>query len=227
MMPTVLITGSNRGVGLEFVRQYAAEGWRVHATCRKPEAAAKLKAIKGDVRVHKLDVTDEAGIAGLAKSLGGEAIDLLINNAGVLPEDEQLGTTDTKAWMETLRINTIAPIHMVEQFIEHVARSERRQIVNITSRMGSIGDNTSGESYAYRTSKAALNMAMKNAAIELAPRGVTVVLFHPGWVKTDMGGPDAAVEPQDSVAGMRAKIAALTKLDNGKFYTYEGLPLPW
>jgi NAD(P)-dependent dehydrogenase (short-subunit alcohol dehydrogenase family) len=227
MMPTVLITGASRGVGLEFARQYAAEGWRVHATCRQPDKADKLKALKGDVRLHKLDVTDEVGVAALAKSLKGEAIDLLINNAGILANDDRLGETDTKAWLETFRTNSIAPVHMVAQFAEQVARSERRQIVNITSRMGSIGDNSSGESYSYRTSKAALNMAMKNAAIELAPRGITVVLFHPGWVKTDMGGPDATVTPEDSVGGMRAKIAALTKADNGKFFAYDGRPLPW
>ncbi|MGH6933013.1 MAG: SDR family oxidoreductase [Dongiaceae bacterium] len=226
-MPTVLITGASRGVGLEFARQYAAEGWRVLATCRDPAAATQLKAIKGDMRVHKLDVTDEAGIAALAKSLDGEAIDLLINNAGVLPEDEQLGSTETKAWLNTLLVNTIAPVHVVEQFVEHVARGERKLIANITSRMGSIGDNSSGESYAYRTSKAALNMAMKNVAIELAPRGITVVLFHPGWVKTDMGGPDATVTPQESVGGMRGKIAVLTKADTGKFFTHDGRPLPW
>jgi len=226
-MPSVLVTGSNRGIGLEFVRQYAAEGWRVHAACRRPEAARELAAVEGDVAIHRLDVADDRQIAALAEGLGGEAIDVLINNAGVGGPREGFGETDTATWLEVFRVNTIAPVHMAERFIEHLMRGRRKLIVGLTSRMGSIADNTGGGYYIYRSSKAALNAAMKSLAIDLAPRGVAAVVFHPGWVKTDMGGPGAQITPQASVAGMRTKIATLGPADSGCFFNYDGKPLPW
>jgi NAD(P)-dependent dehydrogenase (short-subunit alcohol dehydrogenase family) len=226
-MPTVLITGASRGIGLEFVRQYAVEGWRVHAACRDPDKARDLKAIKGDVRVHPLDVTDETQIGGLAKSLAGEPIDVLINNAGIYPVRDSFGKTDVEAWMRTLRTNTIAPVCVAEAFIPHLEGGQRKMIVNITSRMGSIAENTSGGSYAYRSSKAALNMAAKSMSIDLRGRGITIVVFHPGWVQTDMGGSSAPVTPGNSVSGMRAKIASLTAADSGSFFSYDGHPIAW
>ncbi len=226
-MPTVMITGANRGIGLEFARQYAAEGWRVLAACRSPRGAKELAALAGDVRVHALDVIDEYQLAALARSLSDEAIDVLINNAGVGGFDDSFGNTPTNDWLETLRINAIAPLHVAEQFIPHLERGQRRLIVNITSKMGSITDNSSGGSYAYRTSKAALNMVAKSMAQDLATKRIIVVLFHPGWVRTDMGGPQALLPPKASVSGMRAKIATLTAADSGKFFNYDGKPLPW
>ena len=226
-MPSMLVTGSNRGIGLEFVRQYAAEGWRVHAACRRPEAARELAAAEGDVAIHRLDVADDRQIAALAEGLGGEAIDVLINNAGVGGPREGFGETDTATWLEVFRVNTIAPVHMAERFIEHLMRGRRKLIVGLTSRMGSIADNTGGAYYIYRSSKAALNAAMKSLAIDLAPRGVAAVVFHPGWVKTDMGGPGAQIAPQASVAGMRKKITALGPADSGRFFNYDGGAIPW
>jgi len=226
-MPTVLITGANRGIGLEFARQYAADGWRVLATCRKPAVATELKAIAGDVQVHALDVRDDEQIPVLAVALAAEAIDVLINNAGVIGPREHSGKMDTDAWLEVFRINSIAPLHMAEAFAEHVERSGRKLIVNITSKMGSIADNTSGGSYVYRTSKAALNMVAKTLAVDLASRGITVVLFHPGWVRTSMGGPGALITAKESVAAMRSKIGTLHQGDSGKFFNYDGRPLPW
>src|SRR5262245_39652977 len=226
-MPTVLITGASRGIGLEFVRQYAADGWRVHAACRNPGKAAALKDIKGDVRVHALDVTDEGQIAALAKSLAGEPIDILINNAGIYGTRDSFGKTDVDGWMSTLRTNTIAPVRVAEAFVGHLERGQRKLIVNITSRMGSIAENTSGASYAYRSSKAALNMAAKSLSIDLRGRGITVVVFHPGWVQTDMGGSGAPVKPADSVNGMREKIASLTAADTGGFFNFSGQPIAW
>jgi NAD(P)-dependent dehydrogenase (short-subunit alcohol dehydrogenase family) len=226
-MPTVLVTGANRGIGLEFVRQYAAEGWRVHAACRDPASASALKAIKGDVRVHRLNVIDEGQIDALAKALAGEPIDILINNAGIIGPDDSFGQTDADGWMETLRVNAIAPVRIAERLVGNLERGQRKLIVNITSRMGSIADNSSGESYAYRTSKAALNMAAKSMSIDLKGRGIAVVVFHPGWVKTDMGGKNATVPAADSVAGMMAKIAALTAADSGGFFGHTGQPIPW
>lgn len=226
-MPTVLITGTNRGIGLEFVRAYAADGWRVHAAARRPAAATELDRVKGDVTVHSLDVADDAAIAALARALDGEAIDLLINNAGVIGPDNSFGCTDAGAWLETLRVNTIAPLHMLEQFLPHLLRGRLRCAVTLTSKMGSIADNGSGGSYIYRSSKAALNAVMRSAAIDLKPKGVTVIVFHPGWVRTDMGGSSAPIDTRTSVAGMRAKIATLAPADSGRFFNYDGKELPW
>ena len=226
-MPTVLITGANRGVGLEFAKQYAAEGWRVHGACRDPGKATALKAIKGDVRVHPLEVTDEAQIDALAISLGNESIDILINNAGIIGPNDSFGGTDVEGWMQTLRVNALAPVRIAERLAANLERGEGKLIVNITSRMGSIADNSSGGSYAYRTSKAALNMAAKSMAIDLKRKGIKVIVFHPGWAKTDMGGRSATVPVADSVGGMRAKIASLTAADSGQFFSYTGQPIPW
>ena len=226
-MPTVLITGANRGVGLEFAKQYAAEGWRVHAACRDPEKATALKAVKGDVRLHKLEVTDEAQIDALAKALGAEAIDVVINNAGIIGPDDSFGRTDVEGWMQTLRVNALAPVRIAERLVPNLERGERKLLVNITSRMGSIADNSSGGSYAYRTSKAALNMAAKSMALDLKRKGIVVVVFHPGWARTDMGGRGATVPVADSVGGMRAKIATLAAADIGQFFNYTCQPIPW
>lgn len=226
-MPTVMITGSNRGIGLEFVRQYAAEGWRVLAACRAPRNAKELAAISGDVKIHSLDVADDYQVAALAKTLADEPIDILINNAGVNVEEDSFGRTPANDWLQLLRVNTIAPLHVVEQFIGNLEKGQRRLIVNISSRMGSIADNSGGGSYIYRSSKAALNMVAKSMAQDLKSRRMTVVVFHPGWVKTDMGGPNATVTPKASVDGMRAKIAQLTPADNGRFFNYDGQPIPW
>jgi len=226
-MPTVLVTGANRGLGLEFVRQYAADGWRVLAACRKPAAAAELKEIKADVQLHALDMREDTQIPALAMTLAREPIDILINNAGVIGPREHFGKTETQAWLDVFHVNSIAPAHMAEAFVDHLERGGRKLIVNITSKMGSVADNTSGGSYIYRSSKAALNMVAKTLAVDLAARGITVVLFHPGWVRTDMGGPSALITPRESVAGMREKIATLTPADSGKFFNFDGRPLPW
>lgn len=225
-MPSLLITGSNRGIGLEFVRQYAADGWRVHATCRAPDSASELRAIKGDVTVHALDVANDDQIGALASTLGSEAIDLLINNAGKL-NDSSFGRTDTDAWLRAFRINSIAPIHVLEHFIPHLLRGEKKIAATLTSKMGSIADNGGGGSYIYRSSKAALNAAMVSAAIDLRPKGVLVAVFHPGWVKTDMGGSGASIDASTSVSGMRAKIAVMKPNDSGRFFNFDGSELPW
>jgi NAD(P)-dependent dehydrogenase (short-subunit alcohol dehydrogenase family) len=223
-MPTVLVTGANRGIGLEFVRQYAADGWRVLACARNPDRAHELKSIRGDVRVHRLEVTDEEQIARLAAALKGEPIDILVNNAGVGGSDD---STDPEDWLKTLRINTIAPMRIAEAFLLNLEAGRGRTVLSLTSRMGSIADNTSGGSYSYRSSKAALNAAMRSLAIDWKPRGIIVVVMHPGWVKTDMGGPDALISPEHSVAGLRKKLASLKPGDSGGFFNYDGRVLPW
>jgi NAD(P)-dependent dehydrogenase (short-subunit alcohol dehydrogenase family) len=223
-MPTVLITGANRGLGLEFVRQYAAEGWRVIACCRKPKDAGALSKVKGDVVVEALDVTNDAQITKLAQRLKSDAIDLLINNAGIFGPRSG---SDTAAWLEVFQVNTIAPFRMAEAFAAQVARSKLKKIANITSAMGSIGSNQSSDSPVYRSSKAALNMVMKGLSNELKSKGITIAVLHPGWVKTDMGGAGAPIAIPDSIGSLRKVIAKLTPADNGKFFNYDGKPLPW
>jgi len=224
---TILITGANRGIGLELARQYAAEKWSVIATCRDPKAANELRALKGDIRIEALEVTDEKRLRAVAKALAGTPIDVLLNNAGMLTGYEGLGQTDTKSWLQTLHVNTIAPLHMVEAFIDHVAASQQKKIASITSGMGSIGGNSGGGAYAYRTSKAALNMAMATAANELRARGVIVAVISPGWVKTDMGGAGATLTPEESADGIRKVIAGLRPQASGRFFNYSGEEIPW
>lgn len=225
-MPTVLITGANRGIGREFARQYTADGWRVIATCRDP-AGSDLASEINQV-VHPLDVTDAASVAALAEALSGEAIDLLINNAGTYgPRDSALGRIDYDAWEEVMRINVLAPIRVAEALAGAVARSAQRRMVFISSKMGSIDDNTGGGQYIYRSSKTALNMAVRSLSIDLSGKGITCLLFHPGWVKTDMGGPSAAIAPDASVSGMCGVIASATTGDNGRFFNYDGTEIAW
>jgi NAD(P)-dependent dehydrogenase (short-subunit alcohol dehydrogenase family) len=231
-MSRVFITGANRGLGLEFARQYAAEGWQVIAACRVPSAAAELQrlaaASANRIRVLQMDVTSAASVESAAAAVAGEAIDLLLNNAGIGgPRDESLGDLDYAAWERVLDVNTLGPARVTEALVDNVARSERRLVVTITSGMGSIGDNTSGGSYAYRSSKAAVNMVMKSLAIDLAPRGITCVVVNPGWVRTDMGGPRGRLSPAESIAALRSVIASLGPADSGKFLNYDGKAYAW
>jgi NAD(P)-dependent dehydrogenase (short-subunit alcohol dehydrogenase family) len=231
-MPTTLVTGANRGLGLEFARQYAADGWQVFAGCRVPKAAKELQRIAaesgGRICVLEIDVTDAASVRTAAAGLKDEAIDLLLNNAGVGgPPGQQIGGLDYAAWARVLDANTLGPMRVVEAFIDNVARSDQKHIVTITSGMGSVEDNTSGGSYAYRSSKAAVNMVMKSLSIDLAPRGITCVVVNPGWVRTDMGGSRGTLSPAESIQSLRSVIAALRPEDSGKFLNYTGKPYPW
>lgn len=226
----VLITGTNRGIGLEFAKQYAAGGYRVIACCRDPLNASSLNALAkasgGRLSVHALDVADFSQIERLASELSGQAIDLLINNAGFYPTSS-FGSIDYSDWQKAFLINAMAPMKMAECFVSHVAASRLRKIVTLSSKMGSIADNGSGGSDLYRTSKAAANMAMKNLAIELKPRGIATAVLHPGWVKTDMGGANAPLAVEQSVAGMRAVIDRLSAESSGRFIAYDGREIPW
>ena len=223
-MPRVLVTGANRGIGLEFTRQYAADGWQVVACCRKPSEADALKKVKGEVSIEALDLADDDQIAKLAGRLKGQAIDLLINNAGIYGPRSG---TDTQAWLEVFRVNTIAPFRMAEALAPHVARSKYKLIVGLTSLMGSIGSTSGSDAVVYRSSKAALNMVMKCLSNGLKAQGITVAVFHPGWVQTDMGGKGAPLAVHDSVGSLRKAIAKLKPADSGKFFNYDGKPLLW
>lgn len=238
-MPTVLITGAGRGLGLEFVRQYAADGWRVIACARQPDAGglAEIAAASGGrVSTHALDVTDHAAIDALAKALEGTAIDVLLNVAGTVGAEsfasrgmsiQRFGKSDYGDWMQTFRVNVFGPMKMSEAFLPHVAASDQKKIVTLTSTVGSIGGNSLGGLYAYRSSKAAANAVMKSMSVDLRRHGVVALPMHPGWARTDMGGPQAPVEPADSVAGMRKVIAVLTPGDAGRFLQFDGNELAW
>jgi NAD(P)-dependent dehydrogenase (short-subunit alcohol dehydrogenase family) len=229
---TVLVTGSNRGLGLEFVRQYAADGWRVYAACRAPGEAGDLRKLAagsdGRVELLALDVTDSAGVRAAAASLARVPIDLLINNAGVgSPKGQKLGGLDYAAWQRVLDTNTLGPMRVTEAFLASLEKGRQKKVVTITSGMGSIGDNGSGGSYAYRSSKAAVNMAVKSLSIDLAGRGITCIVLNPGWVRTDMGGPGGELSPEQSISAMRRVIAGLTPADSGKFFNHNGKQYPW
>lgn len=227
---TLLATGANRGLGLEFVRQYAAEGWKVYAACRDPQKAVELgqfAAGNGRIEVLAMDVADGASVAAAAARIAAP-IDLLVNNAGVgSPKGQKLGSLDYAAWSRVLDINTLGPVRVTEAFLPNLERGGGKKVVTITSKMGSIDDNGSGGSYAYRTSKTAVNMAVKSLSIDLAPRGITCIVVHPGWVRTDMGGPSGLISPEESIAGIRRVIAGLTPADSGRFFNYDGKPIAW
>jgi len=224
---TLIVTGANRGLGLEFARSFAADGWRVHACCRIPERAKDLAKVEGDVAIHRLDVTDGLRVASLARELADEPIDILINNAGVFHEHNSLGGIDYDDWVDELKVNTIAPVRIAERFLEQVAASERKLIVNMTSGMASIANTASSGSIVYRSSKAALNMATKCLALEYADRGVTVVALSPGWVATDMGGPNGELSPEESIAKMRQFIERVSPAESGRFFSLDGEERPW
>jgi NAD(P)-dependent dehydrogenase (short-subunit alcohol dehydrogenase family) len=225
-MPTVMITGASRGLGLEFARQYAEAGWRVIATARAPETAEALQALGPGVAIHRLDVADVAAVGALGDALARESIDVLIANAGVYgPGKMTPAAIDEGGWLDTFRVNSIAPLALAGALLKPVARSSERKMIAITSRLGSMGANNDGGLYAYRSSKAALNAAWRSLALDHPE--VVAALLHPGWVRTDMGGPDATLGPEESVTGMRRVIAGLGKGDSGRFYNYDGSPIPW
>jgi len=226
-MPTVLITGANRGLGLEFARQYLADRWRVIACCRKPAAATTLAMLAGEIAVHPLDVADPASIEALGRAVGETPIDVLINNAGIYGGERQsFRNVDYAAWSDVFRVNVMGPMRMIERLAENVARSERKLIVCITSQMGSITEAAAG-SYAYSSSKAALNYVGRALAQDLVPRKIAVILMHPGWVRTDMGGSGAPLSPQQSVTDMRSVIGRLKLADSGRFLVHDGSEHAW
>jgi NAD(P)-dependent dehydrogenase (short-subunit alcohol dehydrogenase family) len=237
MMDSALITGASRGLGLEFARQYAGEGWRVFACARQPSPALEaLGKAHPDVQIYVLDVADHGDISRLAGRLHDEPIDVVINNAGVLGKtsfddgalrDQSFGQSDYEDWARIFRVNVMGPMKMAEAFIEAVATSRQKKIVTLSSMLGSMTLNTTGGLYGYRASKAAVNAIMKSMAVDLAPRRVIAVALHPGWVRTDMGGRNAAVDIGESVAGMRSVIERLTMADAGCLIGYDGQMMPY
>jgi len=237
-MPTILVTGASRGLGLEFSRQYAEDDWQVIACCRSPESADELQSLAANnqnVTIEKLDVQNHAEIEALAKKYDGRPIDVLINNAGLigpLPYEDHIhrqhfGTTDYTVWDTVIRTNVYGPLKMTEAFVEHVAASDLKIIANISSEVSSMAG-FAVPAIAYASSKSALNRAMTIVASQLKDRGIIVKLFCPGYTKTRMDFSGyATVEIPDSITGLRDLIAELTIEDTGTFTRYDGKTLAW
>ncbi len=225
-MSVIFITGANRGLGLEFVRQYATLGHEIIATTREGSDISELESIKGNISIKQLDIKDTSSITLCLKNLN-QPIDILIANAGIYGPRGSIDDHYKQAWLETFEVNAIAPVLLAHAALDHIRRGQNKKIIAITSRMGSIADNDSGGSYAYRSSKAALNAAYKSLAIDLKDEGIHVNVLHPGWVKTDMGGPNGLLTPQQSISGMIKLIDKLNASRTGKFYHTNGDELEW
>ncbi len=223
-MPTILITGAGRGLGLELATQFAAAGWETLGTVRDLAKGANMP--KGS-QTFLCDVTDRAALARLARDLKGKPIDVLFCNAGIFGKRQQaLGSVDYDLWAEVMRVNVLGPMACVDALVDNVAASTRKQIVMMSSRMGSVSENAGGE-IVYRSSKAALNAVTKSLSADLRARGIGIVSVHPGWVQTDMGGPGAALTPTQSVTGLKQVVEGLTLASTAKFFNYDGTEIPW
>lgn len=226
-MPTAFVTGAGRGLGAEFARQYAAEGWEVIATLRDPRQGKALIDRSPKIEVHLLDLRERPAILRLVEELKGRPIDVLLNVAGVYIErGRQLGAVAWEKWHEAMAVNVFAPYQLAASLADNVAMSRRGAIVNFSSRMGSIAENPGGE-YVYRSTKAALNLVTTGLAGDLRQRGVTVIAVHPGWAKTDMGGPGATIPVAESARRLRELIGRLSPSDSSRFYNYDGREIPW
>jgi NAD(P)-dependent dehydrogenase (short-subunit alcohol dehydrogenase family) len=232
-MPSTLITGSNRGLGLEWVRQFAEDGWRVYAACRHPAEAKELRGMAerlNNITIHRMDVTRPDEINAVATELLHEPIDVLVNNAGVYLERYReigLKKLNYEDWEYTFRVNTIGALRVTEAFLYQVALSEKRLVVVISTHMASITDIAAPGDYYYRSTKAALNATMEGITQELKPKGIGILLLHPGWVKTRMGGEEASLMPSESVRGMRTLVGHFTVEDSGQIFRYDGEKVPW
>ena len=228
----ILVTGASRGIGLEMVRYGMDHGWDVLACCRHPQRAEKLLSMaqlsNGRVKVYLADMSELATLQALAYELRHEAIDILINNAGVYGSDKNsFGQVDAHDWLETFKVNSIAPMKLSELMVEPLSIGREKIIACLSSKMGSMADNSSGGSYIYRSSKAALNAVVKSMSLDLADRGIKCVALHPGWVKTDMGGPQAEISTKESVSQMFETLLNLKAEDSGRFIDIDGSDIPW
>lgn len=228
----VLITGANRGIGLEMVRYAMQQGWRVFACCRDPHNADNLFNIarlsNGRISVHIADMLELATVQALSYELRHEPIDILINNAGIYGSDKNtFGAVDVDSWLQTFQVNSIAPLKMVEAFSEQLMMGQRKIVACMSSKMGSMADNGYGNSYIYRSSKAALNAVVKSLSIDLKEKGVISVALHPGWVKTEMGGPNAEISTAECVTQIFTNLSTLTINDSGRFIDIDGTDIPW
>ena len=229
--PTILITGANRGIGLELTEQFAEDGWQVLACCRNPADAGQLQALSERglaIELHALDVTNYEQMETLADRLGNRPIDILLSNAGIYgSKGTGFGEVDAEEWRQVLEVNTIAPLMLVQAFVEQVATSQQKLVAVISSKVGSIADNSSGGSYIYRSSKTAVNQVVKSLSIDLAGRDIAVISLHPGWVQTEMGGPNAEIGTDESVAGLKSILQSAGLAQSGQFIEFNGNSIPW
>jgi len=242
-MRSVMITGASRGIGLEFVRSHAADGYQVYATCHSLANADRLKALqaegRGNIDIIEMDVTNGEQVKAVAARLKGKPLDLLINNAGSVEpvfygsgayegkDDPDLRNYDYDGWLDLLKTNLLGPARVCGAFVDNLATGERPVAVNLGSTLSSIGPTWQAGRYAYRTSKAALNMLTRSAGEWYQKRGIILVTISPGWTRTEMGGPKATNSPEESVKGVRNVIVGLTMADTGKFFNFNGQILPW
>jgi NAD(P)-dependent dehydrogenase (short-subunit alcohol dehydrogenase family) len=229
--PTILITGANRGIGLELTEKFAEAGWQVLACCRNPADAGQLQALSERglaIELHALDVTDYAQMAALSDQLANRPIDILLSNAGIYgSKGAGFGEVDAEEWRQVLEVNTIAPLMLVQAFVEQVAASQQKLVAVISSKVGSIADNSSGGSYVYRSSKTAVNQVVKSLSIDLAGRDISVICLHPGWVQTEMGGPNAEIGTDESVSGLKGILQSAGRAQSGQFIEFNGDSIPW
>lgn len=228
---SVIITGCSRGVGLALANEYAEAGWRVFASARNLDSSVKLRALADNynlVSLHSLDVTCDDSIEAFVAVLAGQPIDLLINNAGVYGAGgSALGDLSRQEWRKVLEVNTVSPLMLTQALLPNLAAGNLKTVGMLSSKVGSIEDNSSGGSYYYRSSKTALNQVVKSLSIDLASQGIKVVALHPGWVLTDMGGPNALISVEQSAAGLREVLAGIDEKASGCFYSYDGVEIPW
>ena len=228
---SILITGTNRGIGLEFVKHYIKNNEKVIATCRNRNSAKDLLELENttnNLSLVELDVSNPNSINNFTSKIAGLPIDTFISNAGVSgPKNIEFGNFDAKEWLDVFNINTIAPLIITQKILKNLRLGKDKKLVFISSKVGSIEDNTEGGMYIYRTSKTALNQVIKSLSIDLKEENFIVVALHPGWVQTDMGGPNALIDTKTSVRGMTEAIDNLTSKNSGKFYNYDGSAIPW
>lgn len=227
----MFITGANRGIGLALTKLFLADGWQVIATCRCNNRATMLNQLKNEYKhlhIYELDITDYLQISALSAKLVDSKIDVLLNNAGIYgPKGYGFGNCDAQAWREVFEANVIAPTKLAEAFVSQVLNSELKIIAALSSRIGSHTENTKGGGYIYRSSKAALNSVVKSLSNDLLPQGVKTVALHPGWVQTEMGGPNALISAEESALGLKQVIESLTDDQSGGFYSYKSEQIPW
>lgn len=222
-----MITGANRGIGLELTKRFLAAGNRVIATCRDVDRSSDLAALGGALEVHCVDVTREDDVASLRAGLSNQTLDVLINNAGIMGSEQQtIDAMDYDAWLDAFSVNTLAPFRLITTFRDNLKRSGNPRAVTLSSQMGSLNRKSTG-SHAYRSSKAAVNKVMQVLATELAADGIIVCPVHPGWVRTDMGGNSADISVEESGEGLFSLVNALTMEQTGRFWSWNGEEHPW
>ena len=230
-MTSVLITGANRGLGFGFVKSFLAKNINVICTTRNISGSKELLECKknypDNLEILELDLLEKKSENILSDLLSDKPIDIFINNAGVGNSNQRFGVVSSKPWLDVLKVNLIAPLTLTQSIIENIKKGSEKKIYFLSSQLGSIRNNTSGGMYIYRSSKTALNQVVKSLSVDLKPMGITVISLHPGWVKTDMGGPNAPVQIDESIKGMMQVIDKTDIRDTGRFLNYDGKELPW